>query len=48
MKVGYVTDYLGKVIFEARSPVSGVVLYVSALPSMTKGAIIANVGVVTR
>ena len=26
MKLGYVTDYLGKVIFEARAPVSGVVL----------------------
>ena len=26
MKVGYVTDYLGKVIFEARAPASGVVL----------------------
>ncbi|HMH45112.1 MAG TPA: succinylglutamate desuccinylase/aspartoacylase family protein [Pyrinomonadaceae bacterium] len=48
MKVGYVTDYLGKVIFEARSPVAGVVLYVCAVPSMTKGATIANVGVVVR
>src|SRR5882724_463509 len=46
MKVGYVTDYLGKVIFEARAPASGVVLYVCAVPSMTKGATIANVGVV--
>src|SRR5207248_6822931 len=32
MKVGYVTDYLGKVIFEARAPVAGVVLYVCAVP----------------
>src|SRR5713226_4175290 len=48
MKVGYVTDYLGKVIFEARAPASGVVLYVCAVPSMTKGATIANVGVVAR
>jgi predicted deacylase len=48
MKVGYVTDYLGKVIFEARAPASGVVLYVCAVPSMTKGATIANVGVVVR
>jgi len=46
MKVGYVTDYVGKVIFEARAPVAGVVLYVCAVPSMTKGATIANVGVV--
>jgi predicted deacylase len=47
MKIGYVTDYVGKVIFEARAPVSGVVLYVCAVPSMTKGATIANIGVVT-
>src|SRR5438874_1314742 len=48
MKVGYVTDYLGKVTFEARAPVAGVVLYVCAVPSMTKGATIANIGVVAR
>src|SRR5881275_3652613 len=48
MKVGYVTDYLGKVTFEARAPVAGVVLYLCAVPSMTKGATIANVGVVGR
>jgi predicted deacylase len=48
MKVGYVTDYLGKVVFEARAPVAGVVLYVCAVPSMTKGATIANIGVVAR
>src|SRR2546421_3710286 len=48
MKVGYVTDYLGKVTFEARAPVAGVVLYVCAVPSMTKGATIANVGMVAK
>ena len=48
MKVGYVTDYLGNVVFEARAPVAGVVLYVCAVPSMTKGATIANVGVVVK
>jgi predicted deacylase len=48
MKVGYVTDYLGNVIFEARAPVAGVVLYVCAVPSMTKGATIANVGVILK
>jgi uncharacterized protein len=47
MKVGYVTDYVGKTIFEARAPAAGVVLYVCAVPSMTKGATIANVGVVS-
>lgn len=48
MKIGYVTDYLGKVIFEARAPVAGIVLYVCAVPSMTKGATIANIGVVAH
>ena len=48
MKVGYVTDYVGKVIFEARAPVAGVVLYICAVPSMTKTATIANIGVVAR
>ena len=48
MRVGYVTDYLGKTIFEARAPVSGIVLYVCAVPSMTKGATIANIGVVAQ
>jgi predicted deacylase len=48
MKIGYVTDYVGKVVFEARSPIAGVVLYVCAVPSMTKGATIANIGSVVR
>ncbi|HXD29510.1 MAG TPA: succinylglutamate desuccinylase/aspartoacylase family protein [Pyrinomonadaceae bacterium] len=48
MKLGYVTDYLGKVMFEARAPVSGIVLYVCAVPSMSKTATIANIGVVVK
>jgi predicted deacylase len=46
MKVGYVTDYFGKTIFEARAPVSGVILHINALPSLKKGDNIANIGVV--
>jgi hypothetical protein len=46
MLVGYVTDYFGKTIFEARAPEAGVVLYIRAVPSMTKGETIANIGVV--
>lgn len=46
MKVGYVTDYFGKTILEARAPVAGVVLYICAVPSMKKGDTIANIGVV--
>ncbi|NJD18443.1 MAG: hypothetical protein FIA95_04070, partial [Gemmatimonadetes bacterium] len=48
MKIGYVTDYVGKTIFEARAPESGVVLYIRAVPSMTKGETIASIGVVRR
>ena len=48
MKIGYVTDYFGNVSFEARAPVAGIVLYLCAVPSMTKGATIANIGVVAR
>jgi predicted deacylase len=45
-KLGDVTDYYGKVIFEARAPVSGVILHVCAVPSMKKGDNIANIGVI--
>jgi predicted deacylase len=48
MRIGYVTDYVGKVTFEARAPVAGVVLYVCAVPSMTKAATIANIGVIAK
>ncbi|MEK6756896.1 MAG: M14 family metallopeptidase [Bacteroidota bacterium] len=48
MMVGYVTDYVGKTIFEARAPAAGVVLYICAVPSMRKGETIANVGVVGK
>jgi predicted deacylase len=45
-KLGDVTDYFGKVIFEARAPVSGIVLHICAVPSMKKGDNIANLGVI--
>jgi hypothetical protein len=48
MKIGYVTDYAGKTVFEARATGAGVVLYICAVPSMTKGATIANIGVVAK
>jgi len=48
MRLGYVTDYVGKTVFEARAPVSGIVLYICAVPSMTKSATIANLGVVLK
>src|SRR5499427_108997 len=46
MKIGFVTDYFGKLILEARAPVSGVILHVNAVPSLKKGDNIADIGVV--
>ena len=48
MKIGYITDYLGTVIHEATAPESGIVLYINAVPTITKGGTIANIGVVAR
>ncbi|MBV9145780.1 MAG: succinylglutamate desuccinylase/aspartoacylase family protein [Acidobacteria bacterium] len=44
MKLGYITDFFGKTISEPRAPAAGVVLYVCSVPSMTKGATVANIG----
>ncbi len=46
LKIGFVTDALGRPLFEARAPASGVILYICAVPSMRKGDTIANVGVI--
>jgi predicted deacylase len=43
-RIGTVSDFFGNVVFEARAPMAGVVLYVCAVPSMRKGDTIANVG----
>ncbi len=48
MRLGTVTDYLGRPLLDARAPDSGVVLFIRAVPSMTKGETIANVGIVRR
>ena len=48
MKLGYVTDYFGKKTFEAVAPAAGVVLFIRAVPSMTKGETVANIGVAGR
>jgi len=45
MKLGYITDYFGKVMQEPRAPVSGVVLHVNAVPSLKKDQNIADLGV---
>jgi uncharacterized protein len=45
-KLGDVTDYYGKVLFEARAPVSGIILHICAVPSMKKGDSLATIGVI--
>jgi len=44
MAIGYITDYFGAPVHEVLSPVSGVVVYIEALPSMKKGDILGYVG----
>ena len=46
MKIGTISDYLGRPLVDVRAPDSGVMLYVRAVPSMTKGETIGSVGVV--
>jgi predicted deacylase len=46
MKLGYVTDYFGRIILEPRAPEAGVILHVNAVPSLKKGDNIANLGIV--
>jgi len=47
MKIGYVTDYFGKTIYEAHAPAAGIVLYICGVPSMKKGDTVANIGEIT-
>src|SRR5438270_3512423 len=47
MKIGYVTDYFGKTIYEAHAPAAGVLLYICGVPSMKKGDTVANIGEIT-
>ena len=47
-KVGHVTDYVGRPIFDARAKAAGVVLYIRAVPSINKGDTICSIGVVGK
>ena len=47
MKIGYITDFYGRTVFEAKAPAAGVVLYICAVPSMKNGDTVANIGEVT-
>jgi predicted deacylase len=48
MKLGRITDFFGRAVFEAQAPESGVVLYVRAVPSAVKGDTLASVGKVVE
>jgi uncharacterized protein len=43
-KIGYVTDFFGRTVYEAKAPAAGVVLYICGVPSMKKGDTVANIG----
>lgn len=45
MRLGYVTDFLGRKLYDAVTPESGLVLYINALPTILQGGIVANIGV---
>jgi uncharacterized protein len=47
MKIGYVTDYFGRTVYEAEAPAAGEILYICGVPSMKKGNTVANVGEIT-
>ena len=38
------SDYFGKKVWDATSPIAGVVLYIGAVPSLKKGDTIAHIG----
>jgi len=46
--LGRITDYTGRLLAEPKASASGVILYVDAVPTMTKGATVANIGVVAK
>jgi uncharacterized protein len=48
MKIGYVTDFVGRTIVETRAKAAGVLLYIRAVPSVTKGDTVASVGVIGK
>jgi uncharacterized protein len=48
MRIGYVTDYFGKKVWDATSPIDGIVLYIGAVPSLKKGDTIAHIGEIEK
>jgi predicted deacylase len=48
MRIGYLTDYFGEETRDIVAPVSGVVLYIGAVPSMKKGDTVAHIGAIAE
>jgi uncharacterized protein len=48
MRLGYVTDYFGAKVDDVLSPVSGVIVYICAVPSMKKGDAVADIGEIAK
>ncbi|HTP32229.1 MAG TPA: M14 family metallopeptidase [Candidatus Acidoferrales bacterium] len=44
MRIGYVTDYFGEKVADVTAPVSGVIIYIRAIPSLKKGDNLADIG----
>jgi predicted deacylase len=44
MTIGYTTDYFGNKLEDIVTPVTGVIVYICAVPSMTKGGTAAYIG----
>jgi predicted deacylase len=44
MSIGYITNYFGEKIRDVTSPISGVIAYIGAVPSMKKGDTLAFIG----
>jgi hypothetical protein len=47
-RLGYVTDYLGRKLADFTAPEAGLVLYINAVPSLTKGGTVASIGVLGK
>jgi len=47
-KIGYMTDYFGNKVLDVSAPLSGVVIYIGAVPSMKKGDNIGYIGEVAE
>ena len=48
IKIGFVTDYFGKVILEARTPISGVTLHINAVSFRKKDDDIADIAAIAH